>query len=580
MNLTRLLLVKPVRLVSRSLKRTPVVASAFKFLLIIASIGLSMAGTAQADTNITWLGGTSGTWTTGGNWQGGSAPANSLTTNGAYFNSFSYGNQPNTGTTSIGSIEFGASNTGSTLNISGTQLTLGNAGTLVSGANTGILVDAGSRVSNISVTTIKLGQTTNIWKNNSSFLLNISSAISSNVTGATLSITGTGTGGTTLSGVISDGAGPLAVAIGTNTFGNVTTLSGSNTFTGGLAIVDNGGSSVAFTGALSATSGAVTANPLGEGTVSLGAGTSTLNYTSGPGGFINNAITLANGGNINFGNTSGNTVNYSGSITGTIGNADSLTISGSSSTIFSGANTYTGSTVVTGNLTLAGSSSGSSFSTSGSGTFTESSTGVISGTGSFTQGSTSTSTLAGANSYSGPTAVNAGKLALQGSLNPATALSVGAGANFAVGQAAGGSSFLSQTVSTLALTSTGGVGSGLEAVLAFNLGAGNDSLVSSGAFTLTGSSFNLNLTGTGSGTDTLLTWLDSGSTAITTGNIDLTLNGISLGLSDPELSIMNSGGNDFLEFTATAVPEPSTWAMMFGGGLLLILIQSRRRRSS
>jgi hypothetical protein len=137
---------------------------------------------------------------------------------------------------------------------------------------------------------------------------------------------------------------------------------------------------------------------------------------------------------------------------------------------------------------------------------------------------------------------------------------------------------VSQTVSTLSLTSTGGVGSGKEAVLSFNLsGASNDSLTSTGTLTLTGSSFNLNLNGTATGTDNLVTWLAAGSTSLTTGNVDLTYNGTSYGLSNPALSIVSSSGNDILEFNPAAVPEPRPWVLLLTGLGVLLLAGYRYR---
>ena len=61
---------------------------------------------AVIDWNAT---GTSTAWATGGNWDGGIAPADSLTQDIARFNKTSYLFQPNAGTTSIAGIEIGDS---------------------------------------------------------------------------------------------------------------------------------------------------------------------------------------------------------------------------------------------------------------------------------------------------------------------------------------------------------------------------------------------------------------------------------------------------------------------------------------
>jgi autotransporter-associated beta strand protein len=90
-----------------------------------------------------------------------------------------------------------------------------------------------------------------------------------------------------------------------------------------------------------------------------------------------------------------------------------FTQGGTGSSSLAGQNTYTGATTVTaGSLSLAGALNGTpSVTTSGSGAFTETSTGSIAGNGvTFTQGSTATSTLSGSNTYTGITLINAGVL--------------------------------------------------------------------------------------------------------------------------------------------------------------------------
>jgi hypothetical protein len=142
---------------------------------------------------------------------------------------------------------------------------------------------------------------------------------------------------------------------------------------------------------------------------------------------------------------------------------------------------------------------------------------------------------------------------LIGSLATASSLSVGNnGSTFALGKAAGGASFLSQTVSALTLTTT--TGTGTEAVLKLDLGATANDSITTGAFTISsGNEFNLvlNETATPTANETLLTWTSGGITNIAT-QIDLT--GSTAGITDANLSL----NGDSLVFDATAVPEPRT----------------------
>ena len=92
-----------------------------------------------------------------------------------------------------------------------------------------------------------------------------------------------------------------------------------------------------------------------------------------------------------------------------------LTKLGNNTLTLDQANTYTGATsVTTGTLSLTGSlTGGGAISTSGTSVFSQSSTGVISGTSSFTHGSSGTSILAGSNTHTGVTSVNAGTLQIK-----------------------------------------------------------------------------------------------------------------------------------------------------------------------
>jgi hypothetical protein len=100
-------------------------------LSIVALLALSglLVATAHAD-QISWTGNSSSTWVDGSNWAGGTAPANSTTTDTVLFNQASYTNQPNYGTTSIEGITLGgpSSDFAGTLTLNGTELIVGSGG--------------------------------------------------------------------------------------------------------------------------------------------------------------------------------------------------------------------------------------------------------------------------------------------------------------------------------------------------------------------------------------------------------------------------------------------------------------------
>ena len=112
-----------------------------------------------------------------------------------------------------------------------------------------------------------------------------------------------------------------------------------------------------------------------------------------------------------------------------MGNGDTrVTANGTGTWTLSGASTYHGPTAISsGTLNLTGSwANTQSVTTSGTGVLTESSAGAIKGTATFTQGSSGTTTLAGANTYTGATAVNAGALLVSGSLTSSVSVASGA----------------------------------------------------------------------------------------------------------------------------------------------------------
>jgi len=150
---------------------------------------------------------------------------------------------------------------------------------------------------------------------------------------------------------------------------------------------------------------------------------STANMTYDLNGFDQTIASLASGAGVtstngivtNSGAAKTLTIsNASGSTTynGTISGAIALAKSGASTQVLSGTNSYTGNTSISaGTLNLTGSlSGGGAVATSGTGILSQGAASVISGASAVTQSSSGTSILAGSNSYSGLTTVNAGVL--------------------------------------------------------------------------------------------------------------------------------------------------------------------------
>ncbi len=234
---------------------------------------------------------------------------------------------------------------------------------------------------------------------------------------------------TTATGLTKAGAGTL-------------TLSGANTFTGGVNITA-GALLLGSPGALNATPGsenAVTFTTNSTGTLAL----------DGQSVVIANLATRATPGTPVVENadpaaatlTVGNSANSSGVFAGTIqdgagGGALSLLKAGSGTLTLAGANTYSGGTTISsgtlqvGNGGTAGSLGSGAVADAAHLVFNRSDTCVasqaISGAGGLTQIGAGTLILTGANTYSGGTTVSAGTLSVAGSLNASGALAVGGG---------------------------------------------------------------------------------------------------------------------------------------------------------
>jgi autotransporter-associated beta strand protein len=192
-----------------------------------------------------------------------------------------------------------------------------STGSLGYAAGTGLTVSSGAGPVTISAATLIPAASQN-WANNSANPLTISSNVSGNATTGnttTLTFNGTGSGNTTLSGVVGDGAnaGLLAVAIATTGSGT-TTFSNNDMFSGGLTITSG---SALFSGN-NTLAGAVTVN---NGSVVF----------SGNNSFGSTAV--VNGGNL--------------LVSGNLAGAGGVLVTGGTA-VLSGTNTFSGGVTTTG----------------------------------------------------------------------------------------------------------------------------------------------------------------------------------------------------------------------------------------
>lgn len=444
----------------------------------------------------------------------------------------------------------------------------------------------------------------------------------------TLSSANTYTGGTTLTagtlvltGASSAMVGGVTVSGGTLRVGNDAAIgTGTLTVNGGTLDTNDGTARTLSTNNAQTWAGDFAFT--GTGNLNLGTGAVTMSGATRT--LTANAGILTVGGAIGDG-----------------GNGYGLTKSGAGILVLSGAHTYTGATTVSqgtlrgsigaGALSVASGAtyelnsadrsiaalSGAGNVTLGSNTLTTSSSsnstfsGVISGSGGLTKTGSGTLTLAGANDFSGPTAVNAGGLIVTGSL--AGSLNIGASGSLS------GTNTFSNNV-TISGTHNPGNSPGIQtfANLTYNNGANVnwelsantitqgagtlgdpytfDQIVVTGTLDFAGAtSLNLAFNGAGSTvnwTDPFWaanrTWLVYDST--TTNNYSsLTLsalnwtdgfgNQFNTALAGASFGLSAVGSDVYLNYSAAAIPEPSTYAALAGLGALGLALWRRRHRS-
>ena len=383
---------------------------------------------------------------------------------------------------------------------------------------------------------------------------------------------------------------------------NVSTGSASNFTKNGAGTWNIGAQGNAYTGSFTLNAGTV----IVSGNNSFGGSGSALTIN---GGIIQSSSTrvfapasIAIGGDFGFsgtGNASFSGAVALGSTTRTITNSQTsgslifsgvvsgsggLALSGTGTMALSGANTYTGDTTInSGTVQLGNGGTTGTLVTSASiinnGTFainrtnavvqgTDFSSSAIAGTGAFIQAGTGTTTLNLANTYTGPTTVNAGTLILAaGGSIASTSYTIASAGIFNV--SAQSSYSLSGIATTIGVSAT----------------SAGQFIGPAGALTLSGGTLTFNFSTTlASGTYTIFT---AGSTsgdftsvAATGGIVSTFSRSGSVWTNDNQsagiLSFDESTG--VLSVTVSAIPEPATYALLASAAALLGAVIYRRRQ--
>ncbi|WP_165847964.1 beta strand repeat-containing protein [Paraburkholderia lacunae] len=231
----------------------------------------------------------------------------------------------------------------------------------------------------------------------------------------------------TFSGTIGGTGAVTKQNTGTLTFDTTQNYGGGTSVTGGTLALTGGG--MAGTSAITVGSGAAldVQNTLANA-VTLNGGTLETTTRTGT---VSGTVALSNSGT--FATGSGATLTVSGAVSGGA-SPDALTVSGPGTVVLGGVNTYTGGTLVSGGTlqgntqSLRGSITNNAslvFDQASNGTFS----GTIGGTGAVTKQNTGTLTFDTTQNYGGGTSVTGGTLALAGNGTAGTsAISVGSGA--------------------------------------------------------------------------------------------------------------------------------------------------------
>ncbi len=405
-------------------------------LILAAGFAVAPAATLTWDANGTTATVTdgAGAWVTGTNWWNGTSNTTWTSGDDAVFGVGGTGGAVTlSATTSVASLTFNTFAGTYTLGTAGTTLTIGAGGlTMNSGSGT---------VTIISPVVLGAAQS---WTNNKAGLLTVSGGIGNG--GNTLTVSGSGP--STLSGVISGAGGLTKSGDGLLILSNANTYTGATTVSGGVLRLSN---ATALPGGISATGG-VSALTLNGGVLELGNANFLRNLGSGTGQF---QITGGTSGFSASGAARTVTVNNTAATAVTWGSAEF-----SPSTFVLNESTANSAITFSNPINLNGATRTVAVNSN-----TATLPGVLSGAGAgLTKIGVGTLALSGSNTYTGSTQINAGILQF---VTPAslyggttanwTAANIVTGSGATVAVSVGASNFTAGNVTTL-LTNLGGLG--------------------------------------------------------------------------------------------------------------------------